>query len=83
MPLGVKILIVALALVAVTTVLITPDPTDDVQGIVHHGNQLPKLAVLVAAWLLCLVALRDRFLLTRDSVRYAAPSLDVICTRLC
>ena len=82
---GFKIGVAVLALLAVATVLITPDPTDDVQGILHHLGKLQKLAVLASIPLKTLSGSQIRSLAWRESaVNPAPPSLvDLVCARLC
>jgi hypothetical protein len=82
---GVKIGVAVLALLAVATVLITPNPTDDVQGIVHHLGKLQKLAVLASIPLDALAGMQVRFLVSPESAANpSAPNLvDLVCARLC
>jgi len=41
---GFKIVVALLVIVAVATILISPDPTDDVPGILHSHLKLQKVA---------------------------------------
>jgi hypothetical protein len=44
---GFKVVVVLLVIAAVATVLISPDPTDDVTGVLHQHLKLPKLAAIL------------------------------------
>jgi hypothetical protein len=82
---GFKIGIALLALVAVATVLITPDPTDDVQGVVHHLAKLHKLAVVASIPIKALAASQIGTIVSPDFLTNlpTASLLDLVCARLC
>jgi hypothetical protein len=82
---GFKIGIALLALVAVATVLITPDPTDDVQGVVHHLAKLQKLAVVASIPIKALAASQIGTIVSADFLMNlpTASLLDLVCARLC
>lgn len=44
---GIKIVVCLLLIVSVATILITPDQTDDVPGVIHH---IVKLQKFMAVW---------------------------------
>ncbi len=80
---------VALAVVlAVATVLITPDPTDDVEGVLLRTHQPVVHAVFHAISSRTLQSFASRFLpaVYRDlSAHRSQPAdlLDLVCVRLC
>jgi hypothetical protein len=82
---SVKIGVALLALLAVATVLITPNPTDDVQGIVHHLAKLQRLAVVASIPLKALSELQIRSFVWRESAMNPASLnlVDLVCARLC
>jgi hypothetical protein len=81
---GFKVVVALLIVVAIATVLISPDPADDVTGVLHQHLKLQKLAAIFA------IAMRvpvSRFtLLALNSERTEGPLHDIsslFCVRLC
>ena len=73
-----------LIIVSVATILITPDPSDDVVGVLHQHHSLTPLAVVIG--------LEHEIAVVRSSApspdASATPSrledlLEKVCTRLC
>jgi hypothetical protein len=83
---GVKICACLLVIVAVATILITPDPADDVPGVLHHILKLQKAVAVWGGGLLSSIALLPGTSITPVVSAYAPESpelLTLLCTRLC
>lgn len=71
-------------LVAVATVLITPDTTDDVQGVLQRQTLSLSLAIVAIIFLPGFVQTAPTF--TSDGASHSIPLTavaDLICVRLC
>jgi len=79
-----KVVVALLVVVAVATVLISPDPTDDVTGILHQHIKLQKLAAILAQPVsvpsLGLVVVLHA---ARSTVRLPDDIVSLTCVRLC
>lgn len=78
----VKVAVALLIVVSVATILVTPDPTDDVMGVMHQ-HQVPTVSLVSLIHGVSLPA-------TPSLVSDAAPEelhspdlLDLVCVRLC
>ena len=79
-----KFAVVLLVMLSVATILLTPDPTDDVMGVVHQHQ-------VAAVHLVFLNLIHDVVLsVTPSLISDAAPEelhspdlLDLVCVRLC
>ena len=85
-----RILTIGLAVILIVScaaILITPDPTDDVDGVIgqHHQLTLPNLEATVSAQLDLFVppTPRSLFDITVDPHTCFANLLDLVCVRLC
>ena len=84
MPSGLRFVVALLIVVAVATVLISPDPTDDVTGVLHQHVKLQKLAAVFAVSVG--MAVRSFTLLALSSKSPEGPLHDIsslFCVRLC
>ena len=82
---GIQIVVCLLLIVSVATILITPDQTDDVPGVLHH---LAKFQKIFAAWAILFAPttlLANRAYAPDVSVRPldTPPLLTLLCVRLC
>jgi hypothetical protein len=80
----VKVAIALLIVVSVVTILVTPDPTDDVLGVVHQ-HQVATFH-LVFLNLVYGVALAVTSALGNDATSeelHSADLIDLVCVRLC
>jgi hypothetical protein len=80
----VKVIVGLLIILAVTTILVTPDPSDDVMGVVHPHNAVH--AQLVFLSLIHDVPLLTGSLVVRENEPQAIHPTDVVdlvCARLC
>jgi thiosulfate reductase cytochrome b subunit len=80
----VKVAIALLIVVSVVTILVTPDPTDDVLGVVHQHQMaafhLVFLSLVYGVALAVTAALRN----DATSEELHSPDLiDLVCVRLC
>ncbi len=80
----VKVVLALLIVLSVATILATPDPTDDVMGVLHQQHMV--LAQLVFLGLIHIVPLLITSSSVPDTPAEAPPSLnllDLVCVRLC
>jgi hypothetical protein len=80
----VKVAVALLIVVSVATILVTPDPTDDVIGVVHQ-HQGPAV-YLVFLNLIHGITLSVTSLLLSDAAPeelHSPDLLDLVCVRLC
>lgn len=79
-----KVAVILLVVVAVATILITPDPSDDVAGVLHAKHS--PISFTLFATLLKSLPLPVARVVSRDSLarREMHPDLlDLVCARLC
>jgi hypothetical protein len=80
----VKVVIALLIIVSVVTILVTPDPTDDVLGVVHQHHvatfHLVLLTLIYGLFLAVTSALGNDA--TSEELR-SPDLLDLVCVRLC
>jgi Na+/proline symporter len=82
---GFKVVVALLVITAVATVLISPDPSDDVAGILHQHLKLQKLTPIVIEPLDALAGASLGVMLAALRASASSP-LDVValtCVRLC
>jgi len=80
---AIYVVLASLLVVAVATVLITPDPTDDVHGVVHSQRSLTPPAVAIAAVVLLNLVPTSKVDDT-DSAELSTPDLlQLICICRC
>jgi len=80
----VKLAIGLLVILSVVTILVTPDPTDDVMGVLHQHQAV--IAPLVFLSLIHSVALSVTSALGNDAASeelHSSELLDLVCVRLC
>jgi hypothetical protein len=80
-----QILVCLLLIVSVATILITPDQTDDVPGVLHHTLKFQKIFAVWISWFGLTSSLSANFVATFVSSRApdAPPLLTLLCVRLC
>jgi hypothetical protein len=79
-----RIVVALLIVVAVATVLISPDPTDDVTGVLHQHVKLQKLAAILMISMDLVIAQLAAFAL-KDAITSSASHdiFSLLCVRLC
>jgi hypothetical protein len=82
---GIQILVCLLLIVSVATILITPDPTDDVPGVLHHTLKFQKIFAVWVSWFASASPLSGTSFATFISSRApdTPPLLTLLCVRLC
>jgi hypothetical protein len=78
-----KVVLGLLIIVAVTTILVTPDPSDDVMVILHQQHVLTAQPVLLSVIQVSLSTLRLSQSEDVSDVALSADLLDLVCSRLC
>jgi hypothetical protein len=78
-----KVVLGLMIILSVTTILLTPDPNDDVMGILHQQHVMavqPVLLSMVQVFITSsLVRISEEFV----EVPLSVDLLDLVCTRLC
>ncbi len=82
---GVRIVVCLLLIVSVATILITPDQTDDVPGVLHHIVKLQKFMAVWASLFSSVALLSARATTSIVPARTPDPPelLTLLCVRLC
>ena len=78
-----KLVLGLLVILSITTILISPDPTDDVLGVMHQQHVLTAQPVLLG--LIQAAPSPTAIVLASDSAEIppSGDLLDLVCTRLC
>jgi hypothetical protein len=80
----VKAVVGLLIIVSVATILVTPDPTDDVMGVVHQHQILTAQLVflnLVPGVLMAMSSIGGNDVVAEEL--HSPDLLDLVCVRLC
>jgi hypothetical protein len=82
---GVKFVVCVLLIVSVATILITPDQSDDVPGVLHHVVKIQKFLAVVASLTGVMRAIEHYSPTPFVFVREVDPPrlLTLLCVRLC
>jgi hypothetical protein len=81
----VQIVVCVLLIVSVATILITPDPTDDVPGVLHHTLKFQKIFAVWVSGIISVspLSLRSSAAFVSSRAPDAPPLLTLLCVRLC
>jgi hypothetical protein len=78
-----KVVLGLVIVLSVTTILLTPDPTDDVMGILHQQHVMAIQPVLLSAVQVFVATSLVRVSDELVEVPLSVDLLDLVCTRLC
>jgi hypothetical protein len=78
-----KLVLVLLVIISVATILITPDPSDDVDGLLHHGHSLAFFPFFGRVDQLVRLFLPEVSHEAFKPPPRSADLLELVCTHLC
>ena len=78
-----KVVLGLMIILSVTTILLTPDPNDDVMGILHQQHVMAVQPVLLPAVQVFIASSLARISEELVEVPLSVDLLDLVCTRLC
>jgi hypothetical protein len=78
-----KVVLGLMIILSVTTILLTPDPNDDVMGILHQQHVMAVQPVLLSVVQVFIASTLVRISDELVEVPLSVDLLDLVCTRLC